>query len=322
MTSIVVGHRGHQQRIDNFLAKTLKVSRSLIYRAIRKGQIRVNAKKIDFYYHLQETDVLRIPPLDLTHIPTTPRQYDAVTATTVYEDEALLVLDKPSGVASHGGSHIHQGLIESIRGTKPECPFLELVHRLDRDTSGLIMVAKTRPALLALQRQIQDRSIRKIYQTLVYGRWPTTTQDITLALRKQVRQNGQHHTVVDHKHGKTARTCFALRKRWPHFSLLQVRPITGRTHQIRVHLAHVGYPIAGDTRYGYHTLNHQLSTVGLTRLFLHAYRLVLQHPLTQQNLVLTAPLPAALDAFLAQLSAQPSTFETIHGLLAAARCQQ
>lgn len=318
----IVSEDGTDQRIDNFLFKRCKnVPKSHIYQLLRSGQVRVNGKRIDFHYRLAPGDLIRIPPITVPATATAARRTISKTPLLhiIFEDEALLVINKPSGIAVHGGSGISFGIIEQLRAQHPEMRFLELVHRLDRETSGVLLLAKKRSALVALHQQIRSGHTEKHYQVLVRGKWPNTRQHVKLPLIKYVTKEGERRvTVATGKHHKAeektspfkamdAHTVFTLLKTWRDYSLLNAELKTGRTHQIRVHLAHLGYPIIGDSKYGDFVINKRLSrsgsSVSLDRMFLHAASMRISHPLNDQSLELTADLPADLRAFLSHLDA-------------------
>jgi 23S rRNA pseudouridine955/2504/2580 synthase len=242
---------------------------------------------------------VRIPPIRLAQRYTTTGRPAArgFEAETLYEDEALLVLNKPSGVAVHGGSGVSFGMVEQLRQARPEARFLELVHRLDRDTSGVLILAKKRSALTALHAQLREGRVRKYYLTLVHGRWRSEKRHVKLALSKYVLPSGERRVSVAHN-GLPSHTVFRLKRSWQDFSLLEAELRTGRTHQIRVHLAHLGFPIAGDDKYGDFALNRELARRGLKRMFLHACKTVIAHPTSGGTLTLEAPLPADLQNFL------------------------
>lgn len=293
------------QRIDNFLSTRLKgVPRSHLYRLLRKGEVRVNRKRIRPEYRLQSGDLVRIPPVR-SAAPAAPARPAEGTAQRIresllYEDAALLVLDKPSGLAVHGGSGLSFGAIEALRSIYPEHRFLELVHRLDRETSGCLMVAKKRSALRALHEALREGRVEKTYLALVRGAWTGGTRRIDAALRKNVLQSGERVVRVDGD-GKSSVSHFEPVARYREATLVRVRLETGRTHQIRVHAAHLGHPLAGDGKYGDETFNRRLRELGLKRLFLHAAALRLQHPQTGEPLELEAPLPPELERVLEKL---------------------
>lgn len=289
------------QRIDNFLIRLCKgVPKSHIYKAIRGGQVRVNKGRISADYRLAAGDVLRVPPLRLPD-PGTPRPVPGAEFPVIFEDDALLVIDKPAGVAVHGGSGVSFGVIEQLRAARPEARFLELVHRLDRDTSGLLMVAKKRSALLALHAMLREGKGGKHYYALVEGDWVNDRQHIKLPLTKWTTASGERRVRVDHEHGLPAHTIVTLQQRYGSYSLVDAELRTGRTHQIRVHLASSGFPIAGDDKYGRDDTRAALTKQGFNRMFLHAHSLTLPHPLTGETLTLEAPLPEACVRLLKQL---------------------
>lgn len=301
-TRLEVGEEADGQRIDNFLLRLAKgVPKSHVYRILRSGEVRINKGRVAADYRLKAGDVVRVPPIrvsasvDKPAAP--PRAFDVV-----FEDDALIVLDKPSGVAVHGGSGVSFGVIEQLRRARPEARFLELAHRLDRETSGLLIVAKKRSALTRLHDMFRDGNISKRYLALVKGRWLNPLQHVRLPLQKYLTDNGERRVSVS-KEGKDAHSIVRLVSRWDNFSLVEVELKTGRTHQIRVHLAHLGFPLAGDDKYGDFPFNRDLQKAGLKRMFLHAARLSLSHPRTGAQIDLEAPLPRELSAFLARLDA-------------------
>ncbi|MGN5536500.1 RluA family pseudouridine synthase [Alcaligenes faecalis] len=288
------------QRIDNFLIRECKgVPKSHIYKAIRGGQVRVNKGRISSDYRLQEGDMVRIPPLRLPE-PEQPRHVPAAVFPVVFEDEHLMVIDKPAGVAVHGGSGVSFGVIEQLRAARPQEPFLELAHRLDRETSGLLIIAKRRAALVGLHDMFREIRARKFYWALVQGDWVNDRQHIRLPLLRWLTDSGERRVRVDPT-GKPAHTIITMQRRFGRFSLVQAELKTGRTHQIRVHLAHSGFPIVGDDKYGDDAIRDQFARQGFKRMFLHSGRLEFNHPVTGQPLVLEAPLPAACQAVLERL---------------------
>src|SRR5215510_4502271 len=269
------------QRIDNYLTKRLKgVPKSHIYRILRSGEVRVNSRRVGPQHRLEEGDRLRLPPLRtaarerLAPMPAAPWR-----PAVIHEDDALLAIDKPAGIAVHGGSGVSYGVVERLRAARPQAPFLELAHRLDRETSGVLMLAKRRSALLALHRQLREGSVQKFYLALVKGRWRDEKRNVRLPLDKYVLGSGERRVAVSAE-GAPAHTIFRLRQALSEWSLLEAELKTGRTHQIRVHLAHLGYPLAGDDKYGDFTLNKALVRQGLKRMFLHSSRTVVEHPKT------------------------------------------
>lgn len=314
LTSVCKEHieeSGNDQRIDNFLFKRLKnIPKSHIYQLLRSGQVRVNGKRIDAKYRLQLGDLLRIPPISnlsnqspASQTAISPRKTYAFSI--LHEDDALLVINKPSGMAVHGGSGISFGVIEQLRMQNPSWKFLELVHRLDRETSGVLLLAKKRNALVELHRQIREGSMKKHYLAMVKGQWRNARQHVKLALNKYVAANGERRVAISPQgqpDSKPAHTIFTLHSAWKSFSLLDAEIKTGRTHQIRVHLAHLGFPILGDDKYGDFEINKQLdkatASYRLTRMFLHAYSLQIAHPVTGVTMTLQAPLPEDLRKFV------------------------
>ena len=303
-TWTVVDETAEDQRIDNFLLKHLKgVPKSHVYRILRSGEVRVNSRRIGAEYRLVLGDKVRIPPVRVAEavarhirIPAGQRLAKHI----LFQDEALMVIDKPAGLAVHGGSGVSLGAIEQLRSEFPEARFLELVHRLDRDTSGLLLLAKKRGALTTLHALIREGGLDKRYLVLVAGEWKNRRQTVKLALTKFLTADGERRVSVDTE-GQHAHTVFNLVQRFPQFSLLEAELITGRTHQIRVHLAHLGFPIAGDDKYGDFALNRALAKQGVKRMFLHAHRVRFPHPLTGEAMEITAPLPAELEAILERL---------------------
>jgi 23S rRNA pseudouridine955/2504/2580 synthase len=295
-TTLEVGEEAAAQRIDNFLLRHLKgVPKSHVYRVLRSGEVRVNSGRVKPEYRLQPGDRVRVPPVRIADKPSPARPAEFPV---VHEDAALLVLDKPAGVAVHGGSGVSFGVIESLRAARPQAKFLELVHRLDRDTSGLLIVAKKRSALVELHRMLREGEVEKIYVAVAKGRWQGKTREIRESLHKYVNAKGERRVSVQ-EGGKAAVTQVRVLRKSTDFSLLEVKLLTGRTHQIRVHLAHAGHPVLGDDKYGDFELNHRLEKAGVRRLFLHANRLRFAHPLTREALKLEAPVPAEMKRFMA-----------------------
>jgi len=293
------------QRIDNFLCKTLKgVPKSHIYRILRSGEVRVNKKRVDQTYRLKMGDQVRIPPIRVADKP--EQEYvPAVEFPIIYEDDALIAINKPSGVAVHGGSGVSFGVIEQMRSARPQAKFLELVHRLDRETSGVLLLAKKRSALTAMHEIMREGNSDKRYYTLVLGKWHNVKQHVKLPLHKFDTPQGEKRVMV-REDGMASHTIFSLLKSWPDFTLLEAQLKTGRTHQIRVHLSHLGYPIAGDDKYGDFARNKELMKQGLKRMFLHALSIAFKHPLTDEPLQLNAPLPKELQGFIDKLDEQIS----------------
>ncbi|WJF89504.1 RluA family pseudouridine synthase [Paraburkholderia bonniea] len=299
------------QRIDNFLLRVCKgVPKSHIYRILRSGEVRVNKGRIDAQYRLSLGDMVRVPPIRIaaSDAPPAAPHVPAAVFTILYEDDCLLVLDKPAGVAVHGGSGVAFGVIEQMRAARPQAKFLELVHRLDRETSGILMLAKKRVALVGLHEQIRANQMDKRYYACVHGVWDSgwgRRRAVKEPLHKYLTADGERRVRVQ-PDGQASHTVFNLVQRWPDYALLEAELKTGRTHQIRVHLAHLGLPIAGDVKYGDFTLNKALvranARPGLKRMFLHAHRLKLTHPVSGAALQFDAPLPAECRRFLEQLN--------------------
>ena len=292
------------QRVDNYLTKRLKgVPKSHIYRILRNGEVRINSGRVGPDYRVQVGDRLRLPPLRIAKPAAVPRHPPAsrLKAEVIYEDDILLVINKPAGVAVHGGSGISRGVVEQLRLERPEDRFLELVHRLDRDTSGVLLLAKRRSGLLALHRQLREGAVQKRYVVLVKGHWRDGQRSVKLPLHKYVLPSGERRVAVKSE-GMPAHTVFRLQRIWDGYCLLDADLKTGRTHQIRVHLAHLGYPIAGDDKYGDFAFNKQLARQGLKRMFLHACKVVITHPQSGATLSLEAPMPPELQAFLVNLA--------------------
>jgi 23S rRNA pseudouridine955/2504/2580 synthase len=306
VTWLEIDENAAGQRIDNFLLKQLKgVPKSHIYRILRSGEVRVNSGRIDATYKLQCGDRVRVPPIRLAarSKPSSPgKTQPRLQKYVIYEDDALLVINKPAGTAVHGGSGISRGVVEQLRLERPESRFLELVHRLDRETSGVLMLAKKRSALTGLHKALREGGMDKRYLALVKGQWKNGRQHVRLALHKYLTPEGERRVSVDEA-GQASHTIFSLKKRWANFSLVEAELRTGRTHQIRVHLSHLGFPIAGDDKYGDFDLNRSLRREGLKRMFLHASSVEIRHPLTDELLRIEAPLPDELKKFLAHLDA-------------------
>ena len=309
------------QRIDNFLTKTLKgVPKSHVYRILRSGEVRVNKGRVDASYKLAMDDLVRVPPIriaksntDLTVLEwqknQQAQQASQFEGAIIFEDDALLVIDKPAGFAVHGGSGISRGVIEQLRLERPKAKFLELVHRLDRETSGVLMLAKKRTALVTLHEMIRNNQTDKRYLVMVAGEWTELRKNVQLNLQKYVLPSGERRVNVVTDLSKApasevqmSETNFVLKQRFIGYTLLEARLITGRTHQLRVQLAHLGFAIAGDDKYGDFTLNKHLQKQGLKRMFLHSAETKLRHPVSGDKLQLIAPLPANLQQFMNNLT--------------------
>lgn len=271
------------QRIDNFLITYLKgVPKTLIYRILRKGEVRVNKGRIKPEYKLQAGDVVRVPPVRVPErdepVPVAQGLLQRLEAAIVHEDKGLIVLNKPAGIAVHGGSGLSFGVIEAFRQLRPDAKELELVHRLDRDTSGLLMIAKKRSMLRHLHEQLRGDGVDKRYMALVRGNWPTAQKQVRAPLLKSNLRSGERMVEVNDE-GKEALTLFKVLRRFGDFAtMVEARPITGRTHQIRVHALHAGHCIAGDPKYGDEDFSREIRDLGGKRLFLHAYALTVPLP--------------------------------------------
>ncbi|MBT9528238.1 MAG: RluA family pseudouridine synthase [Rhizobacter sp.] len=311
MHTVEIDEGSQGQRLDNFLVKLLKgVPKTHVYRVIRSGEVRVNKGRASADTRLELGDLVRIPPVrvaEKSDAPAAPAREFPV----VYEDEHLLAVNKPAGVAVHGGSGVSSGVIEQLRQARPTAKFLELVHRLDKETSGLLLIAKKRSALVALQEQFRSRETGKTYAALVIGSWPASRKVIDVSLHKFLTAEGERRVRAvdeDHEDGRRSITLVKVAKKFADFTLLDVTIKTGRTHQIRVHLANEGHPIAGDEKYGDFAVNKALAKGEAVRghrfdrMFLHARRLRFEHPATGEVIELEAPLPAECEAFVHVLS--------------------
>ena len=300
------------QRLDNFLLRQLKgVPKTHVYRIIRSGEVRINKGRASADTRVNAGDQVRLPPVrvsekmaDKAERPAPAREFPLLL-----EDEHLIAIDKPAGTAVHGGSGVSFGVIEQLRQARPQARFLELVHRLDRETSGILLVAKKRSALTQLQDQFRQRETGKTYLALVVGAWPARKKLIDTPLHKYLQPDGERRVRVTTPEDPDAMRAITLVKvrsvlperpdaGLPAFTLLEVTIKTGRTHQIRVHLASNGHPIAGDEKYGDFELNRQLQRQGLKRMFLHAWRLQFDHPASGARTELLAPLPPDLATFV------------------------
>ncbi len=295
------------QRIDNFLRTQLKgAPKTLIYRILRKGEVRVNKGRIKPEYKLQAGDIVRVPPLRLSEpnepAPVAQGLLERLESAIVYEDKALIVLNKPSGIAVHGGSGLSFGVIEAFRQLRPEAKDIELVHRLDRDTSGLLMIAKKRSMLRHLHEALRGDGVDKRYLALVRGSWPTSKKKVSAPLLKNNLRSGERMVEVNPE-GKEALTEFRVVRRFGEFAtLVEASPITGRTHQIRVHAKHAGHSIAGDPKYGDEDFTREIRDLGGKRLFLHAHSLAISLP-DGGELKLEAPVDEMWQKTLERLGA-------------------
>jgi 23S rRNA pseudouridine955/2504/2580 synthase len=304
LLTIEAEHEG--QRIDNFLKTQLKgVPKSLIYRILRKGEVRVNKKRIKPEYKLICGDEVRVPPVRVAEKNELPSanlgSIQRLESQILFEDDAMIVLNKPSGMAVHGGSGLSFGVIEGLRALRPEARFLELVHRLDRDTSGVLLVAKKRSALRSLHEQLRVKTMRKQYLALVRGQWQPHVKVVNAPLRKNDLQSGERVVRVT-ADGKPSETRFRIARQFAEATLVECSPITGRTHQIRVHTQHAGHPIACDDKYGEAAFDEKMRSQGLKRLFLHAWKLTFTHPVDGREVLIEAPLAPELYSFLNKLA--------------------
>ncbi|MGJ7457023.1 RluA family pseudouridine synthase [Halomonas sp. MA07-2] len=292
------------QRVDNFLMTRIKgAPRALIYRIVRKGEVRVNKKRVKPDTRLAIGDLVRIPPLKLSPreavLEVSDNLRNLLAGSVLVEGRDWLVINKPAGLAVHGGSGVKIGLIEALRQVREELDFLELVHRLDRDTSGCLLLAKSRPALLALNAALKQQQMDKRYLALVAGRWPAKRDYVAARLDRYTLANGERRVRVDPT-GKVSRTRFAVRETFARATLMEAEPVTGRTHQIRVHAAHAGHPLLGDDKYASRDSQRLSASLGVPRLFLHAESLSFPEPTSGRPVQIKAPLPEELKAVLAR----------------------
>ncbi|MEZ8103657.1 23S rRNA pseudouridine(955/2504/2580) synthase RluC [Vibrio clamense] len=292
------------QRIDNFLRNQLKsIPKSMIYRIVRKGEVRVNKKRIKAEYKLKAGDIVRIPPVTIEektedNVPNTKlNKVSELEHAIIFEDDHMLILNKPSGTAVHGGSGLKFGAIEALRALRPDARFLELVHRIDRDTSGILLVAKKRSALRHLQAQFREKTVQKYYFALVMGAWKSSCKVVNAPLLK----NEVNSIVRVNPNGKASETRFKVLEKFADATLVQASPITGRTHQIRVHCQYAGHPIAWDDRYGDRRFDAYTGKVGLGRLFLHAANIKFVHPGSDEKMDISAPMEKRLEEALTGL---------------------
>ncbi|MBU2181332.1 MAG: 23S rRNA pseudouridine(955/2504/2580) synthase RluC [Gammaproteobacteria bacterium] len=295
------------QRLDNFLLARLKgVPKSVIYRVIRKGEVRVNKGRIKPEYKLQVGDQVRVPPLvvaaEKDQVSTKLSLVKNLESHILFEDNDLIVLNKPTGMAVHGGSGLQFGVIEALRALRPTAKFLELVHRLDRDTSGCLLIAKKRSVLTHIHEQLRLKTVEKKYWALVAGQWDARNKKVTEPLKKNTLQSGERVVRVDERDGKPSETRFKILQRYAEGTLVEAFPVTGRTHQIRVHTACVGHPIACDDKYGDNDFTGQMNALGLKRLYLHAKTLAFTHPNNGLVMKCEAPLDSELEKILTKLN--------------------
>lgn len=294
------------QRLDNFLMSRLKgLPKTRLYRIIRKGELRINKKRVKPDYRLQEGDIIRIPPLRLA--PSAPKNIlnaklaALLEKAIIFEDKHFLAINKPSGIAVHGGSGIHLGIIEALRLLRPQLKFLELVHRLDRDTSGCLLLAKKGSVLKELHELLRSGEIKKTYTALVAGHWPKSLLKVDVPLYKNQLQSGERIVRVQTE-GKNSLTEFSVQHYYAESTLVTAMPITGRTHQIRVHAQFAKHPIIGDEKYGDKEINKKMRQLGCKRLFLHASQLKFTLHSIEKTITLNSELPEDLNQFLNRLT--------------------
>ena len=308
-----VSERSDGQRLDNFLLRILKgVPKSHVYRIVRNGEVRINRKRAECQTKLAIGDEIRIPPvrtavLEVSSTPAVKPLADTELP-ILHEDRDLIIVNKPAGLACHGGSGVAYGLIERLRASRPECSFLELAHRLDRDTSGVLIVCKTRKALVRLHEMQREGGIEKRYRLLVQGDWVNQREHVRAPLTKYTLPSGERRVRIDEENGLKAHTIFTLIKRYGDVSYLEAELKTGRTHQIRVHAASKGHPLVGDAKYGDYTFNESVKKgllgVPFARMFLHAEKLRFTHPVTREPMLVVAPLEKSLQKLIDSLNAR------------------
>ncbi len=311
--TLLVDEESAGQRLDNFLLRHLKgVPKTHVYRIIRTGEVRINKGRVNADTRVQTGDMVRLPPVRVATVDASAPVAPGREFPVLMEDEQMMAIDKPAGVAVHGGSGVSFGVIEQLRQARPGARMLELVHRLDRDTSGVLLVAKKRSALTRLQDQFRDRETGKTYMALVKGQWPSNKKVIDLPLQRYLIPNGagegERRVRIAHKDDANAQRAITLvrvSRLVGDYSLLEVTIKTGRTHQIRVHLSSQGYPIVGDDKYGDFELNKRLAALGMKRMFLHAWRLQFIHPQTGRSETVEAALPDELQSFIDHVQPPP-----------------
>lgn len=310
---IVINHNNNGRRVDNFLITQLPgLPKNLIYRILRKGNIRINKKRIQPHYKLKHGDQIKIPPLYINDININKhninqlhlKKISVLNHSIIYEDDFMLVLNKPSGIAVHGGSGLSFGVIEALRFLRPQNNYLELVHRLDRETSGILLIAKKKSALLFLHKQLREKTMQKTYIALVHGNWPKELKKIKIPLLKITTKNKPNMMCV-HDTGKLSETHFVIKTKFLSCTLLNITPITGKTHQIRIHAQNAGFPIIFDKKYGDDRLDDKLkinSTCNRNRLFLHAQSIIFRHPNNGKKLCFQASIDENLQSYLKMLN--------------------
>ena len=311
--TLLVDEESAGQRLDNFLLRHLKgVPKTHVYRIIRTGEVRINKGRVNADTRVQTGDMVRLPPVRVATVDASAPVAPGREFPVLMEDEQMMAIDKPAGVAVHGGSGVSFGVIEQLRQARPGARMLELVHRLDRDTSGVLLIAKKRSALTRLQDQFRDRETGKTYMALVKGQWPSNKKVIDLPLQRYLIPNGagegERRVRIAHKDDANAQRAITLvrvSRLVGDYSLLEVTIKTGRTHQIRVHLSSQGYPIVGDDKYGDFELNKRLAALNMKRMFLHAWRLQFIHPQTGRSETVEAALPDELQSFIDHVQPPP-----------------
>ncbi len=294
-------------RIDNYLIRVLKgVPKSMIYRIIRKGEVRVNKGRTKPEYKIQGGDIVRIPPVRMSTAPvvlpsTNLRKVAILEDSVLYENDSLIVINKPAHLAVHGGSGVAYGVIEAMRSLRPDAKYLELAHRLDKETSGCLIIAKKRSALRYLHEEFREKELHKEYLALVPGHFNKRGATVKAPLVKNILASGERIVKVDEVNGKPSITEFKVREYYENATLLECYPKTGRTHQIRVHLAFKGFPILGDEKYGRRETDNAFKEYGLDRMFLHAARITFREPVSEKEITVEAPLPKELENLLANL---------------------
>lgn len=310
VTFVRIGPDADGQRLDNFLVRVAKgVPKSHLYRIIRSGEVRVNKARVKAETRLTEGDLLRLPPVRVSQKPVTkapPAALGDGVVPVLYEDRHLLIVNKPAGLAAHGGSGISHGLIERMRASRPDEAFLELAHRLDRETSGAIILCKTRKALVRFHDMMKTRAVEKHYTLLVKGDWPDDRRHVKAPLLRYLLPSGERRVRVDEKEGQPSHTIFTKLRRYGPVTLLDAELLTGRTHQIRVHALSLGFPLVGDDKYGDFEFNRRVAQgelgVPLKRMFLHSRLLAFEHPITGEAVRVEAPLWPDCEALLEALN--------------------
>ena len=303
-----VTEKDENQRLDNLLMKLLQdVPKAHLYRIIRGGEVRVNKKRAEVKHKVQLNDLIRIPPIVVKATEINSVHIPKGVFPVIYEDNYYLIINKPDGIACHGGSGVSFGVIEQLRQNYPQTKFLELVHRLDRDTSGILILAKKRLALVELQELIKNGMVNKYYLAMTCGVWQDKIRNVKAPLLKYLTKEGERRVRVEPDLGKYSHTIFNVIDKYTNYTLVKADIKTGRTHQIRVHLQHIGFPILGDIKYGNFEVNRNLVKNGFKRMFLHAHVIEFVHPITQQKIRLTAELPVNLQIFIDKLKHESLT---------------